>query len=346
MFDDRRKYKIHWEVTDLCNLKCPMCPRTDIRNRCRPIREIRHTQFFLNDVKKLLPSAFLRRVKRIDFCGNFGDPCMARDFYEICQWLMNGHDFTVMVSTNGSMRRPDWWRRLGRLFARGNSWLELHVDGLRDTNHLYRIGARWDDIMANAAAFIDGGGRAEWHFILFKHNQHQVEQAREIAARMRFSSFVTIETCRFPEGGQLAYMHPDGDRRTLEQASVRLPKQPKTTRKASCRTSGRPAAFEAGAIACKSAQENRFFIDAAGYLAPCCWIADRNPQRPGEMLRAVAAAGKDIEQFNIRSRPIEEILRDDLFSKQFPELWRADALYNCRKKCGRRHRHVKIKQKL
>ena len=102
----------------------------------------------------------MKRLARIDFCGTFGDPCVARDFYEICELLVKKYGITIMVSTNGSMRNPAWWKKLGKLFAGTRSWLEFHVDGLRNTNHLYRIGANWENIMANANAFISGGARA------------------------------------------------------------------------------------------------------------------------------------------------------------------------------------------
>ncbi|MFC1814481.1 hypothetical protein ACFL0M_00780 [Thermodesulfobacteriota bacterium] len=125
-----------------------------------------------------------------------------------------------MVSTNGSMRNPAWWKKLGELFAGTESWFEFHIDGLKDTNHLYRIGANWDKIMANAAAFISGGGSADWHYVLFKHNQHQIEEAHEIARQMGFNSFILIETSRFPADGTFRYMHPDGDLHDLERATI------------------------------------------------------------------------------------------------------------------------------
>ena len=60
MFSADRKYKIHWELTDLCNLKCPMCPRTNIFDRCQPIKEVQNTQFFLNDVEEYFPANFVK----------------------------------------------------------------------------------------------------------------------------------------------------------------------------------------------------------------------------------------------------------------------------------------------
>ena len=319
-----------------------MCPRTDIYNRCRPVKEVQNIQFSLTDIKKTMPATFFSKVARIDFCGNFGDPCMARDFAEISEMLIADHGITIMASTNGSMRRPDWWQRLGRLFAGTESWIEFHIDGLQDTNHLYRIGAKWEKIQANTAAFIAGGGAADWLFILFKHNQHQVEEARETAIRMGFNAFVVTETGRFPDGDEFNYMHPAGDWRNLELATIRDINKLKDSN-AVTRPIEDSSSAEDISIDCKSIRKNRFYIDAGGYLAPCCWVCSNDPKRPGDMLRVVSAAGKDAELFNIHSRSIEDILQDNLFSKWFPKLWKAETLSTCLKKCGRRHRNKKIK---
>jgi len=369
MFDADRRYKIHWELTDLCNLKCPMCPRTDILDRCRPAKEIKNTQFFLDDVKQYFPDSFLKKLKRVDFCGNFGDPCIARDFYKICEFLILNYKITIKVSTNGSMRNPAWWQKLGALFADTDSWLEFHVDGLRDTNHLYRIGANWDKIMANAQAFISGGAKAEWYYILFKHNQHQVGEAQEIACEIGFDNFVLVETGRFPNGGTFRYMHPDGDWRDLEQATISARDGIEDTKTAnyaekpghipSQETNPKAAAGNiqsqennpnlstaVNGITCKSAQKNRFFLDSQGYIAPCCWVSNRDIQRPGDMLRSISLAGKDLDSFNIRNRQIEEILQDELFTQVFADLWESDTLVTCRKKCGRKHRNYTFKIKV
>jgi MoaA/NifB/PqqE/SkfB family radical SAM enzyme len=371
MFNTDRKYKIHWEITDLCNLKCPMCPRTDISNHCRPVKEIQNSQFLLDDVKKYFPDSFLKKVKRIDFCGNFGDPCIARDFYDICEFLVKDYGITIMASTNGSMRNPAWWKKLGELLAGTKSWFDFHIDGLRDTNHLYRIGANWDKVMANAEAFISGGARADWHFILFKHNQHQVDQAHDIAHKMGFKHFVPTDSGRFPEGGKFRYMHPDGDFRDLEQATITVQngirdakstdiieentinpdEKPnrKTIKSFAAQGSVQPQNMEMGSakavngINCKSQSRNRFFLDSFGCITPCCWVTNRDIEKPGDMLKSLSFAGKDLANYNIRNRPIEEILADELFTDVFPDLWKSDALATCRKKCGKHHRNFMFK---
>ena len=52
------------------------------------------------------------------------------------------------------------------------------IDGLEDTNHLYRVNTNFNKIMENAKAFINAGGIARWDFIAFAHNEHQIEEAK------------------------------------------------------------------------------------------------------------------------------------------------------------------------
>jgi MoaA/NifB/PqqE/SkfB family radical SAM enzyme len=346
MFEPDRSYKIHWELTDRCNLKCPMCPRTDANNRCRPVQGIGKLQFSLNDVKRRLPGSFLKKVKRIDFCGNFGEPCMARDFYEICEYLIATHGIQVMVSTNGSIRGPQWWEKLGRVFADTDSWLEFHVDGLADTNHLYRIGADWARIMSNAEAFISAGAHTDWVYILFKHNQHQADAACELAGQMGFRNFVATGTSRFSKEGLFRFVHPDGTPGQLEPATLSAKSSIKNTGVAASARIIDTHLRETGpttTIRCKSSRQNRFYIDASGDVAPCCWIFSRDARRPGDMLRSITAAGRSAQDFNLHRRSIEEILQDPLFRETFPQLWQQNFLSTCSKKCGWQPRMLKRK---
>jgi len=372
MFDLLAKYKIHWELTDICNLKCPMCPRTDIDNYCQPVKGIKKTQYFLKDVKQYLPGRFLRKLIRIDFCGNFGDPCVARDFYEICEYLIKEHGIIITVATNGSMRNPSWWKKLGELFSDTECRIDFHIDGLKDTNHLYRIGANWHKIMGNTDAVISGGARANWIYILFKHNQHQIDEAQKIARKMGFNSFVRVDTGRFPEGGKFRYMHPDGHLCYLEEATIsnhrriynaktKLLKDDVTPRRQINRKaleshvaaeetlleSPNPRFLTAvNGIMCKASKSNRFYLDARGYVSPCCWVSNNVvKQRAGSMIKAITTAEKDLENYNVRNKPLGEILQDEVFKKVFKELWESNSLSTCCKKCGKKHRNILSKTK-
>ena len=38
-------------------------------------------------------------------------------------------------------------------------------------------------------AFINAGGRARWDFLIFAHNEHQVDEAEALATKWGFKSF-------------------------------------------------------------------------------------------------------------------------------------------------------------
>ena len=343
MFTDTRPYKIHWELTDICNLKCPMCPRTDHCNHCRPVRHLKHVQFSFADVRQNLPLEFLEGVTRIDFCGNYGDPCMARDFHEICAYLSGRHQITIMISTNGAMHQEDWWKKLAITLAGTGSWVAFHIDGLEDTNHFYRIGARWDQLMKNCSAFISAGGQAEWHFLVFDHNLHQIDEARSLASTMGFESFVPTYTSRFPTGKVFPFQHTDGRWLELKGAQTDGTNLSGDAPSPSDVNSGQR---QSRRIHCKSANKNRFYIDAQGFVSPCCWVANRDPERQGDMLNVIHGENRNIDSFNLFQRPIKEIIDDPLFSECFPHYWNHGQLSTCLRKCGLGKRNLMVREKL
>ena len=62
---------------------------------------------------------------------------------------------------------------------------------------MYRRRTDWKTVMRSAESFIEAGGHAEWDFLVFRHNEHQVEEARELAANMGFKNFFVRKTGRF-----------------------------------------------------------------------------------------------------------------------------------------------------
>jgi MoaA/NifB/PqqE/SkfB family radical SAM enzyme len=79
----------------------------------------------------------------------------------------------------------------------GYGQIDFGFDGLDDTLHLYRRNVKYNIAMRNARAFIQAGGRAQWNFIVFKHNEHQVEQARTLSEEYGFYNFLPRKTGRF-----------------------------------------------------------------------------------------------------------------------------------------------------
>jgi MoaA/NifB/PqqE/SkfB family radical SAM enzyme len=343
MFTRARPYIFHIELTDKCNAGCPMCPRTDAMNFCKPDREkVFNVELSLDDFKQHFTDEFCARTEEIVFGGAYGDPLAASQLIEIANYL-TARGVRLAVSTNGGLRKPDWWRRLGEMMKRTGSRLELHIDGLADTNPLYRVKTDYAKIIENAAAYIATGARAEWHYIIFRHNQHQIDEAFRLSREMGFAEFTLIDTIRFSGGDRYEYRMPGGETRHLELPSVKA---------AEFQASGdgvavieRPENSVApkstagiNGIDCKSAAFNRPYISAHGQVSACCWVTGSD-----EEAAFFAGHGLGPERYNIRNRPLEDILLDEPFASLYAKAWAVDSLKNCRHKCGKMLRNKRNK---
>ena len=336
MFDPARPYSFHVELTDKCNAGCPMCPRTDQMNRCRADRSVvRNVELGLADFEDHFDEAFCARTGEVIFGGAYGDPLAASELLEIVEHLTD-RGVRVAVSTNGSLRKPDWWARMGRAMARTGSRLELHIDGLADTNPLYRVNTSFAKIRENAAAYIATGARAEWHYIICRHNQHQIEEAFALSREMGFARFTLIDTVRFGPDGRFAYVMPDGTRRHLEAPTVKSTDFRADGGRLTLASDAPedPALPTGGSIACKSAARNSPYISAHGVVSACCWVAGS-----GEEAGLFRTHGLDPDRYNLRKRRLEEIMADEPFASFYARAWAADALPTCRHKCGRMRRN-------
>ena len=193
---------MHLELTTRCNAACPMCPRyISHGNMLNPILPM--TEITLEQFKTWFSPEFLSQMRRIYACGNYGDPVAAKDTLEIYKYIRSCNDRVgLVIHTNGSARSKSWWEELATVMNGGpdgtrQDYVIFSVDGLWDTNHLYRRNTNFDKIYENMKAFTSAGGKARWDYIVFRHNEHQVEEARKIAEELGFTFFNIKKTTRW-----------------------------------------------------------------------------------------------------------------------------------------------------
>ena len=194
MFDRNNVRTLHMETSTVCNAACPMCPREsdpffDKKNDA--------TSLSLAKVKEIFDNDFIKQLNYMFMCGNYGDPAAAPDCIEIFRHFRSvNNNITLGMNSNGSLRNEKWWSELGSILSKNNDNCYFGIDGLRDTNHIYRVNTNYDKIMKNAKAFIEAGGKAYWKFLVFEHNEHQVEEAKELSKLMGFTGFEPAVTIR------------------------------------------------------------------------------------------------------------------------------------------------------
>jgi MoaA/NifB/PqqE/SkfB family radical SAM enzyme len=176
---------LHLEVTERCQAACPQCGRTGVN--------IKQAELQLEDCKKLFSIEFIQQLEVMYMCGNFGDPIIATDTLEIFEYFKSVNpNINLRMVTNGGARDTAWWEQIAKVV----DVVTFSIDGLNDTNHLYRKNVIWNKVIENARTYITNGGYARWDYLIFEHNKHQVEDAEALADMLGFKEFVTKETTR------------------------------------------------------------------------------------------------------------------------------------------------------
>jgi hypothetical protein len=233
---------LHLEPTDVCQAKCPQCAReTD------PDFDKRHKhQLTVDMLEHILPREFVCGLDKMFMCGNYGDPAAGNHTIKIYEWFRSLNPGILLgMNTNGAIGTTFWWHSLAKILSQPRDYVVFSIDGLEDTNSIYRVNVEWSKLMANAQAFIAAGGSAHWDMLVYQHNQHQVDACERLAKDMGFSWFRAKVTKR-PLIGRL--QTPVG-----WSTSSSVPT----------------------AIDCHALKEQSIYIDAQGRMSPCCWLGSR-----------------------------------------------------------------------
>lgn len=195
MFDYNVIDEYQIEVTSLCNASCPQCPRNNLGEGINPHMPL--TSISRETLDRAFPIDLVQRTRQIFFCGSYGDPIAHADFLDILKdFRRKSPTVWLYIHTNGGIRSPKWWAELAQVLN-GYGKIDFGIDGLADTNHIYRKNVSWSKLIANVTAYITAGGKAQWNYIVFNHNEHQVDLARQLSVDMGFETFLPRSTGRF-----------------------------------------------------------------------------------------------------------------------------------------------------
>lgn len=308
---------IHIEITSKCQARCPMCPRRINGGLLNPLINI--DEINLDTFKSWFPQSFIKQLNSLFMCGNLGDPIIARDCLEILQYIRQVNP-TIYLSlhTNGSARTVAWWEDMAAVDVR----VVFGIDGLSDTHALYRVGTDFHQIIRNATAFILAGGSAEWHMLVFDHNEHEIDACKNLSQELGFKSFVAKHTTRFKEGKFNVLDEVGKTTHILYPTEKSKDMMSKVT---GYITDVKPE------IKCKAQKSQNLYISACGKVSPCCWL-DFDWILPNQDSRIdyMDKIGV-LPDLNINS--LVEIFDSGFFDK-IAETWNNNPLMECSKQCG------------
>ena len=272
---------VHLEITQRCQAACPMCDRNE--NGGVDNRHITNAELSLEDCQRIFTPEFIKQLKTMYMCGNLGDPIVAKDTLEVFRYFRQHNEkMWLSMNTNAGAKDENWWRELASVYGRMGTVI-FSVDGLSDTNHLYRQNVVWDNVERNMRAFIAAGGRARWDFIVFGHNEHQVDEARELAESWGVERFQVKKSARFfTAKSESKEVHQARNRKGEQTQAIAKPTKFENQNLALLKQKeiektygSMKDYYDSCSIKCKVAEEKSIFVTAEGLLMPCCWTAGR-----------------------------------------------------------------------
>ncbi len=293
---------LNLEPSARCNARCPFCSRR------QKVRSYGGHQITLAEFKRL-PSDMLRRLQWINYGGNFGDLCTNDAFVDIVGYLRALNEGVTMGGdTNGGFQNEAWWFELGRAYGEGA--LGFCIDGLADTHARHRLGTDFYKILRHMAAFIAGGGTAYWKFIVFRHNQHQVEAACRLAGEIGCRRFFAIASRDYDDEMRQPDAFEIKIKRDLFQTLAATQDQAK----------------------CKPWHKGAIYIAADGTVHPCCQAHTMFITEHNRRFRfIVPLVAQHLDAINFKTRPLAAILRGSYFEAVFKQ---SPHCAYCRMKCG------------
>lgn len=342
MFKFTELKMVHLEITNRCQASCPMCPRNIHGGIDNPLLQI--NEWSLDDFKNIFTPDILDQLEIINFCGNFGDPLMNKDLIKMCEYVkVTAPNVAIDIHTNGSLRSTAWWKKLVHALPKTHNVI-FAIDGLEDTHSIYRVGTSYKLIIKNAQTFINSGGTAEWHYIRFKHNEHQVDAAEALSTELGFKKF-SVKTSRrhgkpFPvvdTTGQFLY--------NLEQ-----PTDSPVKFVSKSDVQGHQQWPNADKINCLAIKHKELYIDAHYQLSPCCMISaflytnyDANLLKKYNLFQedSVTEEGAQVREqvlgfprLNVLKSGLKNIIETDDWQTMWQQKWKDKSSSTCIIMCG------------
>jgi len=356
-FDTIDEYQI--EITTYCNAACPQCPRNNLGEGINTYMPLVHLPRAVID--QAFDRELCRRLRQVFFCGSYGDPIMHPDFLAILRdFRSKNPTLWLYIHTNGGVHDAEYWAEIAKIMN-GYGQIDFGIDGLEDTLHLYRKNVKYNNAIANAQAFISAGGRAQWNFIVFKHNEHQVNQVQQLGQSMGFHNVLIRKTGRFLNHATMTELDlwpVAGTHHVLEPPSNEQYRNRSMQSLTALKTqySNIKEYFDTTPIKCDALTGKKVAVNAEGIVLPCNFFNHnlydarfRDGTLPGANSLSMVNDKNQVREFlerygldnlNINNKTLPEIFANSFWQDLVASFGNHNRLFECAMTCGEKFTKV------
>lgn len=301
------------ELTSFCNIECKGCFRV-LSNEADKI--LNKSYLDLTIIKEKFQKSMFPNIKIINFCGSVDEPTTHPEFFEIIKHFAEW-DCHINIATNGSLRTEKWWEELASILPSSHR-VTWGIDGSDELSEVYRHGSNFKKVENNYRAFNRAGGKSNWQFIVFEHNEHQLESAKQKAKEEGFTDFKTIISHR-------------KDTKDVTHKKIEVEETPY--------------------ISCKYANQKRIFINHMGNIIPCCHLNSKMLEfsvtnKEKDKFEKILNDNDYMNDINISNTTIDNALGGKVFNS-IVESWNDETkIPKCWNTCKQNNRDRFIKEKI
>ena len=175
---------INIDTGSKCTLACPACMRQ------KKEYDLTGAHLTLDIVKNIVESG---QFTRLIFCGQISDPMVHPNMVPILEYCR--HKVKVEMHVAASHKPERYWREC--FAANPEAKYIFGIDGLPHKSHLYRInqdGEKLFDMMLISK--YEFKMDSSWNHIIFKYNEDEIDQCRELAKEHNIR-FQVVKSGRF-----------------------------------------------------------------------------------------------------------------------------------------------------
>ena len=179
------------ETSARCTLRCPQCTRIKLYSP-KNTSDYKETKqridngfdLTINDAEKLLKFFDAGLM----LCGSISDPVHWPNLIDFLKLTNNYPNKSIQIHTAATQKSLSWYKHAFSLCHKNIVW-RFGLDGLSDTSAVYRVGQNSQLLFDAMVLGKSMGLTIEWQYIIFKHNQHQIEKAKEFAQKHNINLF-------------------------------------------------------------------------------------------------------------------------------------------------------------
>ncbi len=302
--------RVELEISSDCNAACPGCARTQNIDLVKP------TNLTLEQIQTWFPDP---KGIKFKFCGVQGDPIVNPECMAITKYLVD-NGAKVQYSTNGGRNSADWWRELGTL------GIDVHfcIDGT-ETNYVYRVNTNYKIIKRNMQAYSNAGGKATWIYIVFDHNEHEIQEAKQLAEQLGFK-FATRTGMRNSFYDWVAQVGKKNNKvkQVITTTGAKQHSKVAVVKKLDEFIQDKNKSQEqtqqiVNTIDCKYYHGNEIYIGADSTLWPCCFLYDSAFKNKEAINDKYSIYPTDWNDLNTHT--IEQILNTEYYKQTLKDSW-------------------------